>query len=198
MLDNRHNLRFTSPARAKSRAGFDSLNKAAKSRKRNVWRLFSCLAVPYGRVGRESRKALPVPCRSVNPFGPSTCLTAGVRTSTRTKAQTMTTPEATPRPRFRRALTADQIDQIERDYNSTHGVNRRITQVVLAKSSGELLKLVWKMAKDDAGIETLTAMLDSMRAYEEHLEAGLELTRAAQDRVLGCGQYLAEQTEAAA
>ena len=110
----------------------------------------------------------------------------------------MTTPAATPRPRFRRALTADQLDQIERDYNSTHGVNRRITQVVLAKSSGELLKIVWKMAKDDAGMECLTSMLEAMRAYEKHLEAGLELTRAAQARVLGCGQYLAEQTEAAA
>ena len=111
----------------------------------------------------------------------------------------MTTPTATPtRPRFRRAWTAAQVQQVERDYNSTHGVNRRVTQVVLAKSSGELLKIVWKMAKDETGMDTLAAMLDCMAAYEKHLASGLELTRAAQARVLGCAHYLSDQTEAAA
>lgn len=102
-------------------------------------------------------------------------------------------PAATPRPKFRRVFTPAQIEEAERDYNATFGVQRRIMQVVLTKPSGELLKIVWKMAKDEQGMEALTDMIESIKAFEAHLQGGLEAAQAAYARLMACAEYLAEE-----
>ncbi len=100
---------------------------------------------------------------------------------------------AMPRPSFRRAFTFAQIDQAEQAYNATHGVNRRVVQVVLTKSSGELLKLVWRAAKDTEGTNTLSEMIEAIRAYQTHLTHAQELSKAAEARLLGCALYLSQE-----
>lgn len=118
---------YLGPVTANSVTGFDSLSEAAKSRKCNVWRLFSCPCVPYGRTGRESRKALPVPHRSVNPFGSAHPIDSGERFVTRTEAHTMTniqvasvSPETLPilAHQGARVVTTDLLAQL-------YGVNSK-------------------------------------------------------------------------
>ena len=78
--------RLTSPRRAahphpvagNPATGFDSPCEAAKAAQRLSCGFFSVWRANYGRAGRESRKALPVPRRSVNPFGLPTSFDSGV------------------------------------------------------------------------------------------------------------------------
>jgi hypothetical protein len=106
--------------------------------------------------------------------------------------QQVETTEVFARPRFQRAFTIEQVEQAERDYNTTHGINRRVVQVILTKSSGELLKMVREMAKDDEGANNIFGMVDRLSAYEDHLKVALDLTKAAHARLLSCAGYLAD------
>lgn len=106
-------------------------------------------------------------------------------------------PKTTKAPRFRRAFTVEQIEQFERDYNSTHGVNRRVAEALLCKSSGEMLRFVWDMTQDAESMSALTTVVECIADYEAHLVTGLLMTRKARGRLLACASYFADRAEPA-
>lgn len=100
------------------------------------------------------------------------------------------------RPRFQRVLTSEEIQQVEISYGRTHGVHRRLMQHVLAKNSRELLALVRRLAADDQGTQALSATLEGIQAYAQHLTYALELTQCAEARLLSCIHFLLSADQA--
>ena len=66
------------PVAGNPATGFSGPCEAAKAAQRLSCGFFSVWRAFYGRAGRESRKALPVPRRSANPFGLPTLLSGWV------------------------------------------------------------------------------------------------------------------------
>lgn len=82
---------------------------------------------------------------------------------------------------FEAALTQDQINAIEADYNETWGVNRRITLLALSRSKADL---VLNFGKQEDGPDVVMEMIDHIYEFRDHLRACLEMTESASARLL--------------
>jgi hypothetical protein len=200
MLDNRHNLRFTTPARAKSRAWIAVLFEAASKPLRVLSeRLFSCLFA-YGDRRREPSGS-PLPQRYCNLRPVATRLQSGDDLN-RLEANTMTTTSTTRPARaskrakqpqsaaidlpglgrvtFDSVLTDEQVMQYEDDYEKSWGPNRRIANIILARSREQLIDGF----KTSGGVETLLDIIERASAWEKHCRASAEIAACAVARLI--------------
>jgi hypothetical protein len=86
---------------------------------------------------------------------------------------------------FEAALSDEQVDEIERAYESTWGVRRRMMQIALARSSSQLKNSEEHCEAADAFI----AMTEELDKYKDHLLNALELTEAAIARSAAVAAY---------
>lgn len=103
----------------------------------------------------------------------------------------MSTSSTTKRPRFKPAFTDEQVKSFEANYNETWGVGRRITMIVLSRSSTQLIDGFAPMIVDDDG-DACIQLIEQITDYRDHLQASVELAEAALARLLIVGEYAAE------
>jgi hypothetical protein len=77
---------------------------------------------------------------------------------------------------FEAALTQDQINEIEAEYNATWGVKRRITLLALSRSKADL---VLNFGKQESGPDVLMEMIEHIYEFRDHLRDCIDQPREA-------------------
>ena len=98
------------------------------------------------------------------------------------------------RPRFDAVFTKDRIKKIENEYDEQWRHCRLAMMAVLEKSSDDLLNSV-----EGNGNEARAALLElinSLSAYQKHLEAGVELANSAIARLVTVGEHVFSEQQA--
>jgi hypothetical protein len=91
---------------------------------------------------------------------------------------------------FKPIFTEEQVHEMEDKYNTTWGVNRRILMMILTKNSDAMTEMVESIVSEDKEGGVFFTMVDSIKDYEQHLSAGLELAQAATARLLLIGGHV--------
>lgn len=95
-------------------------------------------------------------------------------------------------PKFKPALTQEQVRQIEANYNETWGVRRRLVLFTLTRTPTQLAE-----GFRDADSETFMELVKGLDAFKEHCKDGAKLADSAHARMLAIGLYIAENYEGA-
>jgi hypothetical protein len=88
-------------------------------------------------------------------------------------------------------FTTEQVFRLEDEYNTTWGVSRRIMMAVLSKDSNTLADIAESSVTDDEEDNAYFTMIEQISDYEQHLNDGIELARAALARLFIAGQSVA-------
>lgn len=92
---------------------------------------------------------------------------------------------------FEAALTQDELNESEAQYNETWGVKRRITLLALSRSKADL---VLNFGKQENGPDVLMEMIEHIYEFRDHLRNTIELTDTASARLLiTCSTLLSTQ-----
>jgi len=96
---------------------------------------------------------------------------------------------------FEPIFTEKKEVEIERAYNTSWGIKRRIMMDVLSRSSEELVEIYAKASAEDDG-EMLLSIIDQIAEYRDHLKAGVELATSALTRLCMIVEHISDAIDA--